>query len=107
MSGEEPRYAESDPRSAERLGHQRQRVSKRGVGSGVQPDGEPQRDQRLPPSTTASSIAADGGGPGSPIANLFALTVLSNTDVSNLSNGPEPAGPGRSRACPARRNSRP
>ena len=33
-----------------------------------------------------------GGGPGSPIANLSALTVLSQNDVSRLSDGPEQIG---------------
>jgi hypothetical protein len=37
-------------------------------------------------------VAAAGGGPGSPVANLSALTVLNDTYVSNLSNGPEQIG---------------
>jgi hypothetical protein len=44
------------------------------------------------PTTTASSVTAGGGGPGSPIANLSALTVLNQSYVGNLSNGPEQIG---------------
>lgn len=44
------------------------------------------------PATTASSVTAGGGGPGSPIANLSALTVLNQSYVGNLSNGPEQIG---------------
>ena len=43
-------------------------------------------------SPTPNSIAADGGGSGSPVANLASLSELNSNDVSNLSNGPEQIG---------------
>jgi hypothetical protein len=41
---------------------------------------------------TTSAVAADGGGPGAPIADLSALTPLSQNNVSTPTTGPEQIG---------------